>query len=296
VKITLTGASGFIGKPLIARLRADGHELHILGRRPVAGVPFSTWDPNAGEPPENSLAPADAVIHLAGEPVAQRWTPEVKKRIRDSRVVGTRNLVHALSTLSVRPRVLIAASAVGIYGSRGDEVLTERSPAGEGFLADVTAGWERESGMAEALGIRVVQLRIGMVLGKGGGALATMLPPFRAGVGGPIASGKQWMSWIHVDDVIGLIVWALQDEKVRGALNTTAPKPVRNQDFTSALGHVLHRPAVIPVPGFGLKLLYGEMASVILASQRVIPAKAQAGGYRFRYEEIVEALGQAAGA
>jgi uncharacterized protein (TIGR01777 family) len=290
MKITLTGAGGFLGGPLIRALQAEGHQLHALGRKPIPGIAFSPWNVTEGEPPREALEGSDAVIHLAGEPVAQRWSPEVKARIRDSRVIGTRHLVHALSTISRRQGVLISASAVGIYGSRGDKVLTEKSKPGSGFLEDITVDWEKEAGLAEALGMRVVQIRIGVVLGKDGGALAKMLPPFRAGVGGPLASGKQWMSWIHVDDVVGLILFALSNAAVRGPVNATAPHPVTNAEFTRELGKALHRPAFFPVPEFALRLLFGEMASVVLASQRVLPQAAESAGYQFRYPELPAAL------
>ncbi len=290
MNITLTGASGFLGKPLIRSLQAERHALRVLGRRPIPGLPFSQWDSLSGEPPEESLASTDAIIHLAGEPVAQRWTPEVKQRIRDSRILGTRHLVHALSMQSRRPTVLICASAIGIYGSRGDEMLTENSRPGEGFLAEVTADWEKEADMAEALGIRVVKIRIGVVLGKDGGALAKMLPPFRMGVGGKLASGKQWMSWVHIDDLVGMIQFALANEKVHGAWNGTAPQPVTNAEFTSKLAEVLHRPALLPVPAFALRLLFGEMASVVLASQRVLPEAAKSAGFKFQFPDLASAL------
>ncbi len=290
MNITLTGASGFLGKRLIERLQAEGHTLRVLGRRPVAGLPFSQWDSMAGEPPEESLAAADAVIHLAGEPVAERWTPEVKRRIRDSRILGTRHLVHALSKQSRRPAVLISASAIGIYGSRGDEMLTESSRPGEGFLAQVTADWEKEADLAEALGIRVVKIRTGVVLGKDGGALAKMLPPFKMGAGGKLGSGKQWMSWVHIDDIIGMMLFALGNKNVRGAWNGTAPHPITNEDFTRTLGEAVHRPAVFSVPAFALKLMFGEMAGVVLASQRVLPEAARIAGYQFRYPELAAAL------
>ena len=290
MNITLTGASGFLGKRLIEELLAGGHSLHILGRRPVAGLAFSQWDSLGGEPPEASLRSADAVIHLAGEPVAQRWNPEVKRRIQDSRLNGTRRLVHALSTLSKRPGILVSGSATGIYGSRGDEVLTEKSRAGSGFLPDLTVQWEKEADLAEALGMRVVKIRTGIVLGKGGGALGQMLTPFRAGVGGKLGSGEQWMSWIHISDIVGLMLHALQNNQVRGALNGTAPNPVRNSEFTAELGKALHRPAVLPIPAFALKLLFGEMSSVMLESQRVIPEAARIAGYRFRFPDLGPAL------
>ena len=277
VNITVTGATGFIGNRLVQALLAAGHNIHALGRK------------QSTELPAESLTDADAVIHLAGEPVAQRWTREVKQRIRSSRVDGTRNLVNALARQSRRPQVMVCASAIGYYGSRGDEVLTETSSPGSDFLARVVVEWEQAAQQAEALGIRVVPLRFGVVLGKGG-ALAKMLPPFRLGLGGRLASGRQWMSWIHVDDVIGLIRFALENSDIRGPMNATASQPVPNVEFTQQLATALHRPAIFPVPGFALKLLFGEMAQVILGSQRVVPQAAQSAGYRFEYPELRRAL------
>lgn len=294
MNITLTGATGFIGNRLVKRLLDDGHSLHLLGRRTNTGkgekVRYSVWDTMQGPPPEAALAGADAVIHLAGEPVAQRWDAEVKRRIRASRVDGTRHLIQGLSTLSKRPAVLISASAIGIYGDRGDEELVESSAPGEGFLEDVSVAWEREARLAESLGIRVVVTRIGVVLGSGGGALAKMIPPFKMGVGGVIGSGKQWMSWIHVDDLVGLIAFALGQESNRGPMNATAPKPVTNAEFTRELAHALHRPALFPVPSVALKVMFGEMSQVLLGSQRVLPKAALDGGYLFRFPELGPAL------
>jgi hypothetical protein len=295
MNITITGATGFIGHRLVQALLQDGHSLHALVRKRSAGLPsssvrFSEWRSTESGPPPESLATADAIVHLAGEPVAQRWTPEVKQRIRASRVDGTRNLVSALAKQSRRPKVLVCASAIGYYGSRGDDILTEASTPGRDFLAQVTVDWEQAAGKAEDLGIRVVMPRLGVVLGKDGGALAKMLPPFRVGLGGRLASGQQWMSWIHIDDVIGLIRFALANSAVRGPLNTTAPQPVTNANFTKDLAEALHRPAIFPVPGFALKTLFGEMAEVILASQRVIPQAAKSAGFQFQYPELRLAL------
>lgn len=291
MNITLTGVSGFIGGRLIPELREQGHELHVLGRRPVPGVKFSSWDSLHAEPPSESLAAADAIIHLAGEPVAQRWTPEAKQRIRDSRIAGTRHLVHALSTQSHRPEVLISASAIGFYGAtRGDEILTERSKPGEGFLADLAKSWEQEAEMAESLGIRVVRLRIGVVLGKGGGALEKILPPFKAFAGGRLGSGKQWMSWIHVEDIVKLILFTLNNRKLTGPVNATAPNAVTNGEFTDVLAEVIHRPAVFTVPGFALKTMLGEMSEVVLGSLRVRPECALEAGYKFAFVDAPTAL------
>jgi uncharacterized protein (TIGR01777 family) len=294
MNITITGATGFIGRRLIDRLARDRHQLHALSRRTnvkfgETAVWISKWDPMAEEPPEESVANADAIVHLAGEPVAQRWTPEVKKKILESRVQGTRRLVQALSTQKRRPAALICASAIGIYGSRSDEILTESSAQADDFLAEVCKEWETQAQLAESLGIRVARIRIGIVLGKGGGALEKMLPPFKAFVGGRIGSGKQWMSWIHVDDLVGIIHHALTNP-MSGAFNGAAPNPVTNADFTTTLAAALGRPAIFPVPGFALKLMFGEMASMLLGSQRVLPRATEAAGYKFQYPELAAAL------
>jgi len=285
VKITITGASGLIGRRLMKSLAADGHSLNVLSRHAgtnmPGGVRVSVWDPSRGEPPAEGLRDSDAIVHLAGEPVAQRWSADVKQRIRDSRVAGTRNLVQALSKLSRRPATLISASAVGYYGSRGDETLTESSAPGTGFLAELCTAWEKEAIAAESLGMRVVRLRTGVVLDARGGALQRMLPPFRMGAGGKLAGGKQWMPWIHIQDLVGLIQFALE-RPVNGALNGAAPYPVVNADFTKALAAAVKRPAIFPVPGFALRLLFGEMSEVLLASQRAMPKAAEAAGFPFR--------------
>ena len=271
--IAMTGASGFIGKAAVERLRASGHEV-----RPVKLRDGDT------------LPECDAVIHLAGEPVAQRWTPEAKQRIRESRIEGTRRVVEQAGLLHRAPLVFLSGSAIGIYGSRGDEVLSESSAPGSGFLAEVCVEWEKAADEALTLGTRVVKLRTGVVLGRGGGALARMLRPFRMGVGGKLGSGRQWMSWIHLADLIGLIEFAIADTKVSGPLNGTAPNPATNAELTRGLAGELHRPAILPAPAFGLKLMFGEMASVLLDSQRVLPRVALDRGYRFRYPELLPAL------
>jgi len=294
MKITLTGASGFVGSHLVRKLLARGHEIHVLGRKRAADLPvevtFSEWSAET-EPPAASFAGAGAVIHLAGEPVAQRWTAQVKARIRDSRVEGTRLLVNALRHTVPQPPVLISASAIGLYGSRGDEPLTETSAAGQGFLADVVRYWEMAARAAESAGIRVVLPRFGVVLGKGG-ALDKMLPPFRLGVGGRIGSGRQWMSWIHLEDALGIILFALENENVVGPVNATSSNPVTNAEFTRELAQTLHRPAVLPIPELALKLLFGEMAGMLLASQRVLPRAAKAAGFQFRYPDLRSALAE----
>jgi len=285
----VTGASGFIGRRLIQRLRDEGHSIRVLGRHDPGDVQFFRWEAG-GEPPPEALEGVDAIIHLAGEPVGQRWNKAVKQRIRDSRVIGTRNLVSALSSLKNRPRTMIAASAVGYYGDRGEELLTERSAPGSDFLASVCVDWEKESNRAAEFGLRVVMLRSGIVLGAGGGALKEMAGPFKAGFGGPIGSGRQWVSWIHIDDEIALIMFALRHDSLSGPINATAPEPVRNAEFAQALGKALHRPSLIPTPGFALKLMFGEMSEALLASERVIPEAAMEAGFQFEHPELTEAL------
>jgi uncharacterized protein (TIGR01777 family) len=270
MNVAITGASGMIGKRLRERLAEEGNTALVI--------------PRDAAPPQ-----CDALVHLAGEPVAQRWTAAAKKRIHDSRVQGTRRLVDALSTQSRRPRVLVCASAVGYYGSRGDQILTEASSAGTDFLACVVVDWEEAAQLAEALNIRVVRLRFGMVLGEGG-ALAKSLPPFRFGVGGRLGSGHQWMAWIHLEDAINLILFALSYSAIRGAVNATAPHPVTNQEFTDRLATALHRPGFFVVPAFALRLALGEMSEMVLASQRVLPTVAKSGGFRFQYPDLRAAL------
>jgi uncharacterized protein (TIGR01777 family) len=253
-------------------------------------VRCSIWNALDIEPAPGSLAGADAVIHLAGDPVSQRWTPDAKRKIRGSRVEGTQRLVEAMSRLDRRPSVLVCASAVGFYGSRGDEILTEASGPGEGFLSEVCTAWEATADLAEGLGLRVVKLRSGMVLGKEGGALAQMLTPFLWGFGGRVALGNQWMAWVHVDDLVELIVFSLGRPGFRGPVNGTSPNPVTNADFTTALASVLRRPALLTVPARALRLIYGEMAEMILGSQRVIPQALLSAGFEFRYPHLRPAL------
>ncbi len=290
MKISLTGATGFIGTRLIQLLRQEGHELRVLSRRAGMGPGSFVWDPLAGAPPAASLEGAEVVIHLAGEPVAQRWTEQVKRRIRDSRIQGTRNLTAAFGALHAPPRTLVCASAIGYYGSRGAEVLTESSGPGAGFLPEVCAEWEQAADSAQSLGIRVVKPRIGVVLGREGGALRKMLPPFRFGVGGPLAGGRQWMSWIHVEDLVRLIAFVAGNPEIEGPVNAVAPNPVTNADFTRALGGALRRPAVLPVPEFALRLLFGEMAGIVVDSQRAVPEAALAAGFQFLHPDLANTL------
>lgn len=276
MKVAITGGSGFIGRVVAERLRASGHSVIAVSSR-------------AAPRPEN-FAGCQAVIHLAGEPVAQRWTTAARERILNSRIQGTRALVAALR--HEPPVVLVSASAIGFYGSRGDHILTEDSPPAPDFLGLVALGWEQEAVAAEEFGVRVVRPRIGVVLGRGGGALTKMTLPFRLGVGGRLGSGKQWMSWVHLDDLVSLIEFAIADTAFSGPMNAVAPNPVTNADFTRELAAALHRPAIFPVPEFALKLLFGDMSQMLLGSQRVIPEAALRAGFRFRFTEVGAALGQ----
>lgn len=282
--VTLTGASGFIGRELTRTLTAAGHVVRSVSLR-------GAISPNALA---NALAGANAVVHLAGEPVAQRWTAAAREKILRSRVEGTRALVAAMRPQP--PQVLISASAVGYYGSRGDDILTEAEPAADDFLGRVALAWEEQARAAEPCGVRVARLRIGMVLGPEGGALARMLLPFRLGVGGRLGSGHQWMSWIHIGDLMALIVFLMKESTLRGAFNATSPFPVTNREFTRALAEAVHRPAILPVPAFALKLMFGEMSEVLLASQRAIPEAAQRAGFVFEHPDIFAALARIAAA
>lgn len=292
MKILITGATGFLGRRVCEVLSQAGHTLIALSRDPQRAkqrAPALTeafrWDA-LGE----AIKGCDAVIHLAGETVAGRWTDAKKKAIRDSRVVSTRNLVNALAQLSARPNVLISASAIGYYGDRGEENLTEDSSPGSDFLAQVCRDWESEAARAESLGVRVARLRIGLVLGSGGGALHAMLPLFKLGLGGPLGSGRQFWSWVHRDDVVGAIAFALEREDLHGPINVTAPQPVRQREFAQVLGRLLRRPAVLPAPAFALKIVLGEFASELLSSKRVLPQRLQQVGYRFRFAELEPAV------
>jgi uncharacterized protein len=293
VNITITGASGLIGRRLLKVLAKDRHAMTVLSRHAgtnlPAGVRLVAWDPGRGDTPPDGLRDSDAVIHLAGAPVAQRWNERVKQEIRTSRVDGTHSLVQALAKLPRKPQTLICASAVGYYGSRGDELLPESAKPGTDFLADVCAAWEKEAQGAVALGMRVVRVRIGVVLDARGGALQKMLPPFRMGVGGKLGDGKQWMSWIHLDDLASLFRFLLANPVV-GPVNGVAPNPVTNAEFTRTLAAALHRPAMFPVPPFALKLLFGEMSGVLLASQKAVPKAAESAGFTFKFPYLDRAL------
>ncbi|MFN0100644.1 MAG: TIGR01777 family oxidoreductase [Bryobacteraceae bacterium] len=287
--VAISGASGFIGRRLIRVLEDGKHTVLKLTRGPAKSGQRQ-WDPMKEEPDLRTDPPLDAVVHLAGEPVSQRWNEAVKRKIRDSRILGTRNLVRGLAKLETKPRVLVNASAVGLYGERGEQLLDETAGAAPGFLADVCRGWEVEADRAADLGVRVVKIRIGLVLGRGGGALPKMLPPFRLGLGAKLGDGSQWMSWIHLDDLVGMILFALERDAARGPWNGVAPNPVTNAEFTRQLASAVHRPAVFAAPEFLVKLAAGEMAEILFFSQRCIPAAPLAAGFQFRYPELGPAL------
>lgn len=289
-RVVVTGASGFIGSLLLPALAADGHRVTRLVRRlPREGE--LRWDPAGGGLDPAALRGMDAVIHLAGENIATRWTAARKRAILESRRTGTRLLAEALARAPGGPRTLISASAIGFYGERGEEILTEQSAAGHGFLPEVCQAWEAATLPAEAAGVRVVRIRIGLPLSPAGGVLQRMLLPFRLGLGGRLGSGKQWMSWIGADDLVGVFRHALGNAGLRGAVNAVSPNPERNAAFTAALGRALHRPAGLPVPAMALRLLFGQLADeAILASTRVMPEALRCSGYRFRHLTLHEAL------
>jgi uncharacterized protein (TIGR01777 family) len=301
LRVTVTGATGLIGRALVAALRDRGQEVTVLSRDParaaaslraggLAPAAVVGWDVLNEPAPAEALVGRDAVVHLAGEKVAQRWTPRAKESIRESRVIGTRQLLAGLRAAEHRPEVLVSVSAIGYYGAHGEEPLDEEAPAGQDFLAQVCSAWEAEAAKASALGMRVVQPRIGVVLAPEGGALAQMLPPFRLGVGGPVAGGRQYVSWIHREDLVGILAAAVEDDRWDGAVNATAPEPCTNRELSRALGQVLSRPAFLPVPGVALRLLYGELATVVTTGARVVPAKPLVLGYQFRHPHLLDAL------
>lgn len=299
MRIIVTGATGLIGRLLCRRLIERGDQVVVFSRNPTTAqrrIPgaaeYIAWQPAETGPWAAAVDGADAIIHLAGAPIAgQRWDTAYKREIIDSRVLGTRGIVNAISQATTRPQVLVSASGIDYYGAHGDEKLDESTPPGDGFLSEVCVGWEREALRAETLGVRTCVMRIGLVLDKEEGALGKLLLPFRLCVGGPVLPGTQWWSWIHLDDLLGLLLLALDDERARGAINTTAPEPERNRDFAAALGKALGRPAIFPTPLFAVRLLVGEMAGPLLVEkQRVIPKKALELGYRFRYTQLLPAL------
>jgi uncharacterized protein len=293
MKALITGGTGLIGSELLANLQdsvvLSRDAARARGKRGVSRA--FAWDSLSERAPLEALQEIDVVFNLAGEPVAEgRWTEDKKRRIRDSRVIGTRNLVAGLRALDRKPEVLVSASAVGYYGDRGDEVLDETSPAGRDFLAEVCTEWEREAFAAEALGVRVVCVRIGVVLAQGGGALTRMLTPFKMGVGGRLGSGNQWMPWIHIDDVVGVLLHAARTSAVSGAMNAVSPHPVTNTEFTKALGRAVERPTFLSVPKTVLRIAFGEVSSVLMASQRVLPRAAERTGYAFQHTHLDHAL------
>ncbi|HLZ46234.1 MAG TPA: TIGR01777 family oxidoreductase [Gemmatimonadales bacterium] len=292
MKIVVSGSTGLIGTPLLQALARRGHEVvPLVRRRPAAGEHALAWDPERGTIDRAGLEGVDAVIHLAGENVFGRWSPAKKQRIHDSRVTGTRLLCDALAGLRARPAALLAASAIGYYGDRGDETLNEQSAAGEDFLAHVARDWEAATGAAARAGIRVVNMRIGVVLTTRGGALAKMLPAFRIGLGGPIGSGNQYVSWIALDDIVNAMLYLLDNVRFVGPVNLTAPAPVKNRDFAKTLGKVLGRPAVVTVPAFALRMAFGtEGAAMLTSGQRVLPARLLSSGFGFACRELEPAL------
>ena len=292
MNVLVSGATGLVGSALIPGLESAGHSVRRLVRvRPPAGSPDILWDPMGSVDPVGGIEGFDAVVHLAGESVAARWTRDRKVRILNSRKLGTMTVASAVARSQRPPRVVVSASAVGYYGNRGDELLTEESPSGSDFLADVARQWEAALAPATQAGVRTVMLRIGFILSPRGGGLARMLPPFRMGLGGRLGSGRQWMSWISIDDVVGAIQHALATDALRGPVNAVAPHPVSNAEFTRTLGRVLGRPTLFPVPSFAAHLALGEMAeALLLSSQRVQPVKLQASGFQFRHPELEGAL------
>jgi uncharacterized protein (TIGR01777 family) len=293
VDVAISGASGLLGTALAASLQADGHRVLRFVRGGVTQGDDISWDPEEGRIDAPALEGLDAVVHLAGEGIAtHRWTPEQKRRIRESRAKGTAVLAAAVASREHRPRVLVSASAIGYYGSRGDEILTEDSAPGTDFLAEVCTTWEAETRPAADAGVRTVLVRNGIVLSADGGALKQMLLPFRLGLGGKQGSGKQWMSWIAIDDEIAALRAAIDDDRLRGPVNLVGPNPVTNADFATALGHVLHRPTVLPTPMLPLKLRYGGelVDSLLLVSQRVAPTRLEAVSFPFQYPVLEPAL------
>ncbi|MFZ1699654.1 MAG: TIGR01777 family oxidoreductase [Pyrinomonadaceae bacterium] len=292
MKVLITGASGLVGTQLQKSFAEKGYDMLLASRSEPKDEKHIQWTVEEGFTDPEKLEGLDAVVHLAGESVSGlRWTEDKKKAIRDSRVLGTRNVVDAISKLKDRPKVFVSSSAIGFYGERGDEEVTESSAAGDNFLADVSKAWEAESRRAEDAGIRTVLLRTGIVLTKDGGALGTMLTPFKLGVGGVVGNGKQWMSWISMDDHIAAINYAIENENLRGAVNSVSPNPVTNEEFTKTLGEVLYRPTFLPLPEFAVSMVFGEMGdALLLASTKVIPKRLTDAGFEFKYPELKAAV------
>ncbi len=293
-KLFITGASGFIGQSLLPALKLEGYDVVALSRKvrdTSSGVRWVLGDPLEADDWQKEVDGAFGLVNLVGEPiVGKRWTPEQKKVLRDSRVVTTYNLVGAIAQAKQKPKVLISASAIGLYPKNQETELDETAPPAADFLGRLCQEWEDTAKVAESHGVRTVLLRIGVVLGRDGGALARMLPVFKLGLGGPLGSGTQWFSWIHIADVVGLIQWALVSETVRGPVNAVAPNPVRMKDFAATLGKVLNRPAFLPAPAFALNLVLGESAQVVLDGQRVLPKAALQQGYQFQFPVLEDAL------
>jgi uncharacterized protein (TIGR01777 family) len=291
MKVLVTGASGLIGSALVSILEKQGHSVASLTRSEARRPGEFRWDPDRGHIDPAALEGIDAVVHLAGETVAGRWSEDKKRRILESRVNGTRLVSETIAALEPRPRVMVCASGIGVYGDRGDEPVTEGSPvSADGFLADVVRAWEAAAQPARDAGIRVVHTRFGIVQSARGGALKTQLPLFRMGLGGPVGGGRQYVSWVSIDDVVGAIMFALTRDDVSGVVNVTAPAPVTQADYARTLGRVLRRPAVLPAPGFAVRLVLGEFAGEVLEGQRVIPQKLLDSGYAFRRPELEPAL------
>ena len=289
-RILVSGSSGLIGAALIPALKSRGYDVTCLVRGAASGKDQIQWDPARPLAPE-SLSGFDAVVHLAGESIVGRWTETKKRRIRESRVQGTRRLAEALAQASQQPRLLISASAIGYYGDRGEETLREDSSSGSGFLAEVCREWEGADEPAAKAGIRTAQMRFGLVLSPSGGALQKMLPPFRLGLGGKMGNGRQWWSWIDIDDLVGAVQHVIKTETLRGPVNVVAPRPLTNAEFTRTLASVLSRPAILPMPAFAARLVFGQMGDeLLLASQRVEPAKLLASGYVFQKPDLRLAL------
>ena len=298
MKVLVTGATGFVGKRVVKQLLDQGDEVVVLTRNIAKGAlelgkncKYFLWSDTKTLPPEEAFEGVEGVVNLMGEGIAdKRWTEEQKKKIYESRITSTSQLIERMKGLSIKPKVFVSSSAIGIYGNRGNEEITEQSSTVDDFLANVCKDWEASANKAAELGMRVAIIRTGVVIGKNGGALKKMLPIFKLGGGGPVGSGKQYMSWIHVDDIAGMFVFALKDPSVQGIYNGTSPYPATSKDFAKELGKALHRPAFAPAPGFALKLVFGEMSQVLLDGQKVMPVKFKERKFRFRYPTLEMAL------
>jgi uncharacterized protein (TIGR01777 family) len=297
VKVLVTGATGLIGSALCDSLLSRGDDVVGLSRDPTRAraanprIIWHGWEPTLERPPADAFEGVDGVVHLVGEKISQRWTDEAKQKIIETRRQGTHNLVGTIAGLERRPSVLVSGSAVGYYGDRGEEIVDESAAAGGSFDAEVAREWEQAAHGVEAVGVRLALIRTGLVLDPGDGLLGELLTPFKLGVGGPLAGGAQYMAWIHIDDEVGILLWALDDERVSGAVNASAPNPATNRDFSKALGRALGRPAIVPIPGFVLDLKFGsELGAVLRGGQRAVPKRAQELGYEFKHPDLDEAL------